>query len=156
MLTCAETRMPSGKVVEQYSSIQKSQDAFHGALSSANLALVYALIGNRNRRSRWSSVCFPLPAQLGFLIARNPSHSTSYVCAENGIACAVIRVSRKSSPGRSRGRFTRVFLNRDKPPSLQGSSKRQTATVSRAAVDERPGRSVRSSDVKLLRPAESH
>ena len=38
------------------------------------------------------------------------SRSPSFVCAGNGIRCAAIRASRRSSPDRSRRRFIRVIL----------------------------------------------
>jgi hypothetical protein len=46
------------------------QNAFHGALGSANLASVNALVGDQEQAITRSSGCFRPPAQAGFLIAR--------------------------------------------------------------------------------------
>ena len=82
----------------------ESQDAFHGAMMAANLAMVYALIGEQDAAftliERLLSTPGPFPGP--GLIFRPTLRWPTCVCAGSGTRSAAIRASRKSSPARSR------------------------------------------------------
>ncbi len=77
----------------------ESQDAFHGALWQANLALVYALVGEQDQAIPLIERLLSTPGPVDGLISRQTSPWQSCVCAGNGIRSEATRVSRKSSPG---------------------------------------------------------
>jgi hypothetical protein len=60
MPTCTERRMPSEKVVGQLLE-PESQDAFHGAIWTANLALVYALVDEQDQAITLIERLLPTP-----------------------------------------------------------------------------------------------
>ena len=82
----------------------ESQNAFHGAIHAANLAVVYALIGEQEKAITLVERLLFTPGPVEFPIARRASHWPTFACAGSGTPCAAIRASRKSSPARSRRR----------------------------------------------------
>ena len=83
----------------------ESQNAFHGALDAANLALVYALVGEQDQAITLIERLLSTPgAVIVRRILRRASRWPSFVCAGNGTRCEAIRASRKFSPDRSRRR----------------------------------------------------
>ena len=89
----------------------ESENAFHGALYAANLALVYALVGEPDQAITLIERLLSTPgAGLVTRMFRIALRSPSFVCAGSGTRCEAIRVSRKSSPARSRRLFIRAIL----------------------------------------------
>ena len=83
----------------------ESQDAFHGAAYAANLALVYALVGEQDQAITLIERLLSTPGAVQWSDFPRTSRSPIFVCAGNGIRCAAIRASRRFSPDRSRRLF---------------------------------------------------
>ena len=75
----------------------ESQNAFHGAAWAANLALVYALVGEQDQAITLIERLLSTPGAVGSAsdVSRT-SRSPTFVCAGNGTRCEAIRVSRNS------------------------------------------------------------
>ena len=89
----------------------ESQDAFHGAMSAANLAMVYALIGEQDPAITLIERLLSTPGAVGVVAdCAQTSRWPTCVCAGSGTHCAAIRASRKSSPARNQRPFIRSFV----------------------------------------------
>ncbi len=114
----------------------ESQDAFHGAIGAANLALVSALVGEPDQAITLIERLLSTPGAASYPVGRIASRSLSFVCGGNGIRSEAIRVSRRFLQGWNRrrsinthcefGEFvrrasgrSRSCLRRSSPPSRQ-------------------------------------